>query len=123
MPTTIGGFTVSAVSGSLLGAAIFFIIGWIISAIIIYFVAKLFEQKEGIGTAFLAALVGAIIYALAYFFLGSGLLAAVVAGLGWLIALAMLYEMSGFRALAVAVVVWIVAVIVGWFLPTVLGPL
>jgi hypothetical protein len=31
--------------------------------------------------------------------------------------------MSGLRAIAVAVVVWIVAVIVGWFLPTVLGPL
>ena len=120
MPTTIGGYTLA---GSLLGAVIFFVIGWLISAIIIYFVTKLFEQKEGFGTAFLAALVGAIIYALAFFFLGSGLLAGVVAGLGWLIALAALYEMSGLRALAVAVVVWIVAVIVGWFLPTVLGPL
>ena len=120
MPTTIGGYTLP---GSLLGTVIFFVIGWIISAIIIYFVTKLFEQSEGIGTAFLAALVGAIIYALAYFFLGSGLLAAVIAGLGWLIALALLYEMSGLRALAVAVVVWIVAAVVGWFLPTILGPL
>jgi len=110
MPTTIG-------------TLVFFVIGWIISAIIIYVVTKLFEQSEGIGTAFLAALVGAIIYALAYFFLGSGLLAAVVAGLGWLIALATLYEMSGLRALAVAVVVWLVAIVVGWFLPTILGPL
>src|SRR3990170_2115986 len=108
---------------TLLGAVIFFVIGWIISAIIIYVVTKLFEQSEGIGTAFLAALVGAIIYALAYYFLGSGLLAAVVAGLGWLVALASLYNMSGFRALGVAIVVWIVAVIVGWFLPTILGPL
>jgi hypothetical protein len=120
MPTTIGGFTFS---GSALGAVIFFVIGWIISAIIIYVVTKLFQQSEGIGTAFLAALVGAIIYALAYFFLGSGLLAAVVAGLGWWIALALLYEMSGLRALAVAAVVWIVAIVVGWFLPTILGPL
>ena len=108
---------------TLLGAVIFFVSGWIISAIIIYVVTKLFEQSEGIGTAFLAALVGAIIYALAYYFLGSGLLAAVVAGLGWLVALASLYNMSGFRALGVAIVVWIVAVIVGWFLPTILGPL
>ena len=120
MPELVGGVEVS---GSLVGAAIFFVIGWIISAIIIYGITKLFSQSEGIGTAFLAALVGAIIYALAYYFLGSGLLAAVVAGLGWLIALASLYNMSGFRALAVAVVVWIVAAFVGWFLPTVLGPL
>src|SRR3970040_1613303 len=110
MPTTIG-------------TLVFFVIGWIISAIIIYVVTKLFEQSEGIGTAFLAALVGAIIYALAYFFLGSGLLAAVVAGLGWLIALATLYDMNGLRALAVAVVVWIVAASVGLVLPTILGPL
>lgn len=120
MPTTIGGITVS---GSALGAVVFFVIGWIVSAIIIYVITKLFEQSEGIGTAFLAALVGAIIYALAYFFLGSGLLAAVVAGIGWLIALATLYDMSGFRSLAVGVVVWIVAIVVGWFLPTVVGPL
>ena len=119
MPTTIGGYTLS---GSLLGAVIFFVIGWLISAIIIYFVTKLFEQKEGFGTALLAALVGAIIYAIAYLFLG-GLLAAVVAGLGWLIALALLYEMSGLRALGVAVVVWLVAIVVGYFLPTILGPL
>jgi len=108
---------------SLLGTVVFFVIGWVISAIIIYVVTKLFEQKEGFGTAFLAALVGAIIYALVYYFLGSGLLAGIVAGLGWLIALATLYEMSGLRALGTAVVVWIVATIVGWFLPTILGPL
>jgi hypothetical protein len=102
---------------------IFFVIGWIISAIIIYLVTRFFEQREGFGTALVAALVGAIIYALVYFFLGSGLLAGVVAGLGWLVALAGLYDMSGLRALAVAIVVWLVAIVVGWFLPTILGPL
>jgi len=107
---------------SLLQTVIFFVIGWIISAIIIYVVTKLFEQKEGIGTAFLAALVGAIIYAVVFYFLG-GLLAGVVAGIGWLIALASLYEMSWLRALVVAVVVWLVSIVVGWFLPTILGPL
>ena len=103
-----------------IGAVIFFVIGWIISAIIIYVVTKLFEQKEGIGTAFLAALIGAIIYAVVYFFLGNGLLAGIIAGIGWLIALATLYDMSGFRALAVAVVVWLVSIVVGWFLPILL---
>jgi len=107
---------------SLLQTVIFFVIGWIISAIIIYVVTKLFEQKEGIGTAFLAALIGAIIYAVVFYFLG-GLLAGVVAGIGWLIALAYLYEMSFLRALVVAVVVWLVSIVVGWFLPTILGPL
>ena len=108
---------------SLIAAVVFFLIGLIVSAIIIYVVTKLFGEKEGFGTALLAALVGAIIYALVYFFLGSGLLAAVIAGIGWLLALGSLYEMGWWKALGVAIVVWIVSLIVGWFLPTVLGPL
>src|SRR3989304_3280247 len=54
-----------------LGATVvFFIVSLIISAIIIYVVTKLLGEKEGIGTALLAALAGAIIYALAHFFGG-----------------------------------------------------
>ena len=103
--------------------AVFFIIAWIISSIIIYAITKLFGETEGFGTALLAALVGAVIYALAYYFLGSGLLAGIVAGFVWLIALGSLYKMGWLKALGVAIVVWLVAIVVGWFLPTVIGPL
>ena len=107
-----------------LGATVvFFIVSLIISAIIIYVVTKLFGEKEGMGTAVLAALAGAIIYALAYFFLGQGLLAALIGGFVWLLALGSLYSMGWLKALAVAVIVWIVGAIVGVVLPTVVGPL
>jgi len=102
---------------------LFFIIGLIVSTIIIYAITKMFGEKEGIGTALLAALVGAVIYALAYYFLGHGLLAALIAGFVWLLALGSLYSMGWWKALGVAIVVWIVAFVVGFILPTVVGPL
>ncbi|HEX7391904.1 MAG TPA: hypothetical protein VF374_03015 [Thermoplasmata archaeon] len=104
-------------------ALIFFLVGLIISTIIIYVITKLFGEKEGVGTAILAALVGAVIYALAYYFLGEGLLAALIAGFVWLLALASLYSMGWWKALGTAIVVWIVAFFVGFILPTVVGPL
>ena len=108
---------------TLVATAVFFIVGLIISAIIIYVVTKLFGEREGIGTALLAALAGAIIYALAYYFLGHGLLAALIGGFVWLLALGSLYNIGWLKALVVAVIVWIVAAIVGFVLPTVVGPL
>ena len=104
-------------------ALIFFLVGLIISTVIIYVITKLFEEKEGIGTALLAALVGAAIYALAYYVLGHGLLAALIAGFVWLLALGSLYSMGWWKALGVAIVVWFVAFFVGFILPTVVGPL
>ncbi len=108
---------------TLVATAVFFIVGLIVSAIIIYVVTKLFGEKEGIGTALLAALAGATIYALAYYFLGHGLLAALIGGFVWLLALGSLYNIGWLKALVVAVIVWIVAAIVGFVLPTVVGPL
>jgi len=110
-------------SVSLGEALIFFLVGLIVSTIIIYVITKLFEEKEGVGTAILAALVGAVIYALAYYFLGQGLLAALIAGFVWLLALGSLYSMGWWKALGVAIIVWIVAFFVGFILPTVVGPL
>jgi len=108
---------------AIVNTIIFFLVGLIVSTIIIYVVTKLFGEKEGVGTAVLAALVGAIIYALAYYFLGEGLLAALIAGFVWLLALGSLYSMGWWRALGVAIIVWIVAFLVGFILPTVIGPL
>ena len=104
-------------------ALIFFLVGLIVATRIIYVITKLFEEKEGIGTAILAALVGAVIYALAYYFLGEGLLAALVAGFVWLLALGSLYSMGWWKALGVAIIVWVIAFFVGGILPTVVGPL
>jgi hypothetical protein len=99
-----------------------FVISLIVSTIVIYIVVKLFGEEEGIGTAVMAAFAGSVIYALAYYFLGTGLLAAVIGGIAWLIALGSLYEIGWGKALLVAVVVWVVVSILS-FLPTLIGPL
>jgi hypothetical protein len=104
-------------------SAIIFVIGLIISTIIIYVVTRLFGEKEGIGRAFVTAIIGAIAYSIVYFVLGNGWLAAIVGGIVWLIALRLLYGMGWLKAFGVAVIVWIAATIVGLLLPTVPGPL
>ena len=116
----------------LVETAILFIISLIISAILIYIVAKIFGEKEGFGTALLAALAGAIIYTVLYYVFGSisdlaGLkwVASIIGGLGWLVALRFLYSIGWFKALGLAIIIWIVSAIVGYFLPTLAttGPL
>ena len=103
--------------------AILFVVGLIVSTVIIYLVAKLFKQKEGIGRAFLTALIGTIVYTIIYFIFGQGWIAAIVGGIVWLLALRALYDIGWLRALGIAVIVWIAAAIVGFLLPTVPGPL
>ncbi|MBI4895513.1 MAG: hypothetical protein HY831_03395 [Candidatus Aenigmarchaeota archaeon] len=102
---------------------IWFLASLIISTIIIYIVSKLFGEEEGIGTALLAGLIGAAIYALTYYFLGHGLLAIIIGGFAWLLALGSLYNMGWIKAFLVALVIWIVAVVVSTALPTLIGPL
>jgi hypothetical protein len=108
-----------------LATVIVFVISLIISAIIIYVVTKMFGEKEGFGTALLAAFIGAIIYAAAYYFLKPelGWLASLIGGIAWLIALGFLYGIGWLKALVIAIIVWIIAAIVGIFLPTMIGPL
>ena len=104
-------------------AAIIFVIGLAVSTLIIYIVTKLFGEKEGIGRAFLTAIVGTIVYSIVYFLLGNGWLAAIVGGIVWLVALRALYKMGWLKSLAVAIIIWIIATIVGLLLPTLTGPL
>jgi hypothetical protein len=108
-----------------LATVIVFFISLVISAIIIYVVTKIFGEKEGFGTALLAAFIGAIIYAAAYYFLKPelGWLASLLGGIAWLIALGFLYGIGWLKALGIALIVWIIAAIVGIFLPTMIGPL
>ena len=109
-----------------LATIIVFLISLVISAIIIYFVTKIFGEKEGgFGTAILAAFIGAIIYAAAYYFLRPelGWAASLIGGIAWLIALGFLYSISWRKALGIALIIWIIAAIAGIFLPTMIGPL
>lgn len=102
---------------------IVFLISLVISAIIIYVAAKLFGEREGFGTAILAALIGAAIFWLASYLLGVGILASLIAGIAWLIALGSLYNMGWLKAFIIAVVIWIFSAIVSWVLPTMTGPI
>jgi len=109
-----------------LATLIVFLISLVISAIIIYFVTKIFgEKEEGFGTALLAAFIGAIIYAAAYYFLRPelGWLASLIGGIAWLIALGFLYSIGWLKAIGIALIVWIIAAVVSFVLPTVIGPL
>jgi len=99
-----------------------FVLSMVVSTIIVYIVTKLLGQEEGLGTAVVTAFAGSAIYAVAYFFLGTGLLAAVVGGIVWLIALGSLYKIGWGKALLVAVVMWVVVSLLS-FLPTFVGPL
>jgi hypothetical protein len=104
-------------------SALLFIVGLILSTVIIYIVTKLFGQKEGIGRAFLSAIIGTAVYSIVYFIFGQGWIAAIVGGIVWLLALRGLYDIGWLRAFAIALIVWIAATIVGFLLPTVPGPL
>jgi len=113
---------------SLLSIGIQLLVSAVVSAVIIYIATKLFGEKEGIGRAFLAAIIGAMIYGMAYvgigYFLPQGsILASVIAGVFWLFALKGLYEIGWARAFVIAVIVWVLATVVGLFLPTLTGPL
>jgi len=104
-------------------AVLAFVVGLAVSTIIIYLIAKLFGEKEGVGSALLAAIVGAVIYSVSYFFLGQGILAAIIGGIVWLFALRGLYSMGWTKSVVIAAAVWIAALVVGLLLPTVPGPL
>ena len=108
-----------------LATVIVFLVSLVVSAIIIYVVTKIFGEEEGFGTALLAAFIGAIVYAAAYYFLRPelGWLASLIGGIAWLIALGALYGIGWLKALVIAVIVWIIAAVVSIFLPTVIGPL
>jgi hypothetical protein len=106
-----------------LNTAIIFLVGLFASGVIIYFVTKLFGENKGIGRAILTALIGTIVYTITYHLIETGWIAAIAAGIVWLIALSSLYKIGFLKSLVVSVVIWIFATIVGIFLPTVSGPL
>ncbi len=105
--------------------AVIFVIGLVISTIVIFIVTKLFRGRTNLGKAFITAVIGAVVWVIVYYLFGHGLLALVVGGIAWLLALKGLYGLSWTRAAIIAVIIWIVSyfVTVALGLPTVSGPL
>jgi hypothetical protein len=106
-----------------LNTVIIFLIGLLVSAVIIYIVTKLFDESRGIGRAIMTAFIGTVVYTAAYYLVETGWIAAIVAGIVWLIALGSLYKIGFLKSLVIAFVIWICATIVGVLLPTASGPL
>ena len=95
-----------------------FLISLAISAVLIYVITRLLGEDGSVGTAITAALAGAIIYTVAYSLLGTGMLAAILGGLVWLIALGRLYGIGWGKSALIAILLWIVVSVLS-FLPTV----
>lgn len=99
-----------------------FLAGLLISTVVIYLVTFILGQRRGIKLAIFTAIIGTIVYEIAYV-LGHGFLATVLGGIAWLLALKTIYRMSWLKALIVAVIIWIIAYVIGSILPTATGPL
>jgi uncharacterized membrane protein len=106
-----------------LWSIVLFVIGLVISTVIIYIVTKLFGEKEGIKHALAAALIGSAVYGIVYFIFGQGFLAAVIGGIVWLLALKALYSFGWIKAFVIAAIIWIISGLLGLIVPTGLGPL
>lgn len=100
-----------------------FLISLVISSLIIYLAAKLFGETEGFGTAMLAALIGAIIFAIASYFIATGWIAALIGAIAWLLALRSLYQIGWLKSLLIAIIIWAFATLASLVLPTIAGPL
>lgn len=112
-----GSIRMQGLGSSLLG----FVIALIVSSIVIYVVSKLLWEREGFGTAILAAFIGTIIYTVMGFLI-PGIIGSLLALVGWLLALRFLYHIGWLKAGLMALVIWIFAVIVSLILPTLPGP-
>ena len=103
-------------------SVLIFVIGLVVSTIVIYFVSRFVGTKRGLKVAFFTAIIGSLIYAMVYFLVGNGLLAAVLGGIAWLLALEGLYKIGWVHALIMAIIIWIITSLVGVLLPTAPGP-
>jgi len=102
---------------------IIFLVGLLISTVLIYLITFILGQRRGIKLALFAAIVGSIVYGITYAIFGNGFLSAVLGGIAWLLALKTIYRMSWLKALIVTVIIWIITTAIGTLLPTAIGPL
>ncbi|HEY3420491.1 MAG TPA: hypothetical protein VGK23_08065 [Methanomassiliicoccales archaeon] len=99
------------------------LVAFLVSTIIIYAVTRMMGERESIGRAMLAAVVGWLVYAFAFWWLGNGLIPAIVGGIFWLLALKALYKIGWVKATVIALLIWVLQSIIGLFLPTLTGPI
>ena len=102
---------------------IMFLVGLLVSTLVIYVVTLFMRQRRSMKLALFTAIIGSIVYGIAYVWLGNGFLSAVLGGIAWLLALKAIYHMGWLKALIVAVGIWIITTVIGVLLPTVIGPL
>jgi len=96
-----------------MGAVLEFIIGWVVSAIVIYVALKIFpgkQKRENIAGALLAALVGEIIFAL--FNILNIPFANILAIVAWLWALRKIFGVGWVGAAVIAFLIYVFSVFV-----------
>ena len=90
---------------------IIFLIGLLISTLVIYVVTLFMRQRRSMKLALFTAIIGSIVYGIAYVLLENGFLSAVLGGIAWLLALKAIYHMGWLKALIVAVSIWIITLL------------
>jgi hypothetical protein len=106
---------------AILGILFGFLISFVISAIIIYLAAKLLGEKNGFGTAIVAALTGAFLFTLIFYFIEIGWVAALIGSIAWLVALGSIYKIGWLKSFAISVIIWVFVAIIGLMLPIIAG--
>lgn len=95
-----------------------FLIRLLISGLIIYLATMLVGKKKRMKTAFITAISGAIIFSVAHYVIDPVMVASILGGIGWLLALQHFYNIGWFRSLVVAILIWFIADIVSSIIPT-----
>lgn len=102
---------------------IVFVIGLVISTVIIYFITKVFGEREGIKYAFLAAISGSIIYGTLNNLIGNNIITSIIGGALWILVLKIIYRMKWLKALLIAFIIWGITNLIEILIPTLPGPL
>ena len=100
-----------------------FVISLVISTVIIYFITKIFGEREGIKYAFLAAISGSIIYGILNNLFGINIITSIIGGALWIFVLKIIYRMKWLKTLLIAFIIWVITNLIGFLIPTLPGPL
>jgi predicted neutral ceramidase superfamily lipid hydrolase len=100
-----------------------FLIVLLVSTVVIYVATLFLRQKRSVKLALFSAIIGSIVYVIAYTRSEDPLISAILGGIAWLLALRIIYRMGWLKALIVAVIIWIIIYLIDGLLPTTIGPL